>query len=181
MVVDLWAISWQAFVGKRSPNATILLFLSNGLKPRCPIGQNHSQFLPDKYLVAKKLYLNEKYLRRKLMPRDSYRHWDSAPPDECLRVPWIYPMLCVLNTLLCVLNHKSILDRKHCFCKVLLSSSGRAMMLGQDTEAQMEPTEDLASKEKVVFFKASSLLLHPQSPEPWVHVLLSCYCLFISV
>lgn len=33
MVGDCWAISWQIFGRRRSPNASILLFLSNGLNP----------------------------------------------------------------------------------------------------------------------------------------------------
>lgn len=44
MVEDLSAMSWQAFVGRRSPNATILLFLSNGLDPGAQLDKTTPNF-----------------------------------------------------------------------------------------------------------------------------------------
>lgn len=70
------------FCGEAFPKCHNPVIFEQWTKPRCPIGQDHSQFLPDKYLVAKRLYLNEKYLLRKLLPRDS-----------CHTSGWISPLL----------------------------------------------------------------------------------------
>ena len=54
-------------------------------EPRWLIGQGHSQFLLDKYLVARRLYLNENYLLRKLLPGNSCRGQDPIPSGKYLR------------------------------------------------------------------------------------------------
>lgn len=84
-----------------------------------------------------------------------------------LRNAWEYPKFtphrvfripCFLLWIRRALFRYSFLLGSASFWEVLLASSSRATVSGQDIEVQMEPAEDLASQEKVVFFSGGSSL-----------------------
>ena len=94
-----WEACWQGWVDggvllnyflanfweKAFPKCHNTVIFEKWTEPRCLIGQGHSQFLLDKYLVARRLYLNEKYRLRKLLPSNSCRGQDPIPSGKCLR------------------------------------------------------------------------------------------------
>lgn len=104
-----------SFCGEAFPKCHNPVIFEQWTKPRCLIGQDHSQFLPDKYLVAKKLYLNEKYLLRKLLPRDSGTHQDGSHPSRGMPEQTLNLLgtHCIMRGhLLCVVSKSVPLDNK---------------------------------------------------------------------